>query len=262
MIKEYVGYIDIFSKEECIDIVNRIDSLRKEWINLGSYDIKDGIIGYPPLWTLGAASYRDGVKSLKIYHKLKTKENETLIDNFSDVYDRLLDKIVPVIGDSKLENSLALPGFHIFAEKNTVKEKVSVKITDDLFRHIHKDGLNDLHYDHLSKIYSNVDINKIISITVSVQLPLMGSGICIWDESVSKLHSNDSFAKEIIDEKIYSEYPGGEPHIVPYELGSAFCFSGGFDHQIAPNCTGYPGDRRITLQAHGIVCDGAWRLFF
>ena len=262
MVKEYVGYIDIFNKEECSDIVNRIDSLREEWINLGSYDIKDGIIGYPPLWTLGAASYRDSLKSLKIYHKLKVKENETLLNNFSDVYDKLLSKLTPVIGDCKLEDSLALPGFHIFAEKNTIKEKVSVKITDDLFRHIHKDRLNHLHYDHLSKIYSNVDINKIISITVSVALPLMGSGICIWDDSVREFNYAEGFAKEIIDEKIYSEYPEGEPYVVPYELGTAFCFSGEFDHQIAPSCTGYPGDRRITLQAHGILCDGAWRLFF
>jgi hypothetical protein len=33
-------------------------------------------------------------------------------------------------------------------------------------------------------------------------------------------------------------------------------------HQIAPAFNCEPRDRRITLQGHGVRCDGVWRLYF
>lgn len=261
MVKEYLGYIDVFDDNQCRDIVSRIDNFRSDWISLYESTSGDAGIDYPPLWTLGAASYRDGRKSLKFYHKIKNRENSILLNNFQDIYDIFLEKVNKYIGDAELEKDLALPGFHIFGENQHVDSKVKINLSNFLDL-IHKDGLNDMHYDFLSTKYSNVDIDKVISITIPIQLPIKGHGLCVWDDSLTEFNSYDEFAKDIISSGLYKDFEFGDPNIIPYRLGSAFCFSGMSLHQIAPIFKAYPGDRRITMQAHGLVCDGSWRLFF
>jgi hypothetical protein len=262
VIKEYLGNIPVLELEKCQEFVSRIDSLQGEWINLNDQSYSNDQVDYPPLWTLGAASYRDSKKSLKFYHRIKNRENSILINNFKDLYDILLDKVSNKIGDVELEYDLALPGFHIFGDSNPIENLVKINLADDFLNMIHKDGLNDLHYDFLSNKYSRVDKNKIISITLSLQLPTNGGGLCVWDEDLKQFSSSEGFAKDILESNLYDNFEYGMPYIIPYITGSAFCFSGMNLHQIAPIFTAHPGDRRITLQAHGMVCDGAWRLFF
>lgn len=262
MVKDYVGYIDIFNEEECIDILNRIDSLREEWIVFRKPSYEDGVVTQPPLWSLGASSSRDLKKSIGYYNRVKNKENVTLINNFNDVYDSLLQKIEPYLGNVELENDLALPGFLIFGENKKRNGILKSKIPDNWYDMIHRDELYYTHYNFLKTKYKEVENHKIISITISIMLPRNGSGLCAWDQKLIKFNSDESFAKEIVENKIYENFKLGMPIIIPYNKGQAFCFSGNSDHQIAPICTIHPEDRRVTLQAHGMVCDGAWRLFF
>jgi hypothetical protein len=258
----YTGYIEVFDKETCEDIVKRIDSLRSEWINLAEYSSEADEISYPPLLTLGAASYRDIKRGYNVYLKMKDRENKTLLNNFSDIYQIMIEKITPYIGECNLEDSLALPGFHIFGENEKRNKIIKVNLPDDFHELIHRDELYSAHYERLSKKYSHVEDNKIISITISIRLPKDGGGLCVWDEEFKEYDYKKDFASEIIDNKIYKNYKFGDPIIIPYVEGSAFCFSGKSNHQIAPIGTIYPEDRRITLQAHGMMCDGYWRLFF
>lgn len=262
MVKEYVGYIDIFSQKECADIINKIDSLRNEWTMFRESSYKDGVVEQPPLWSLGASSSRDLKKGIKYYHKIKSKENEILLNNFNSMYTNVLESIEPYFGNVELESDLALPGFFIFGEKEKRNFTLKAKIPENWYNMIHRDELYSAHYDFLKTKYKKVENYKIISITLSILLPQNGSGLCVWDEELSKFDTNKDFAKEIIDCKVYENFELGMPTIVPYITGSAFCFSGNSYHQIAPICTIYPEDRRVTLQAHGMVCDGAWRLFF
>lgn len=261
MTKDFVGYIDILNKDQCESALNVVDSLRNQWLNKSSPSDK-GEGGYPPLWTLGAASYRDGRNNLKKYHKIKIRENKTLIENFSGLYDILISKLEPCIGSVDLEYDLALPGFHIFGERDQVKEKSVLNIPKNILSMIHKDELNEMHYEFLKEKYSKVDRNRVISITVSISLPKLGSGLCVWEDELETFSTGKGFARDVLDSELYDDFILGKPSVIPYKSGSAFCFSGKSYHQISPIKKVYPGDRRVTLQAHGMVCDDAWRLFF
>ncbi len=263
MVKIFTGTIDdILSKKQCEDTVDIIDGLRKYWINDSRYSVDNGDIGLPPLWSLGAVSYRDVRENGSEYRRIKSGENRILLTNFKYIYDSLLEKLEPHIGSVELEKTLALPGFHIFGERTHVDNQVRVIFSpDQVFSMVHKDMLNSMHYSHLSKIYKNVDKKENISITLSIALPFRGSGICIWDDSITKENPKEEFSKDIINNKIYENFEFGQPKIIEYKQGSAFCFSGNIYHQIAPALIVNPGDRRITMQAHGMFCDGAWRLF-
>lgn len=262
MIKEYVGNINVLSSKDCDSVVDRIDSLRSYWINKSEYTISNGEVGLPPLWSLGAASYRDLKLGRRYYDKIRKLQNNILLENFSDIYLLIIEKISKYIGDVEIEKNLAVPGFHIFGEKTYLSSSLKVNIANnDIVSMIHKDQLYDYHYEYLSKIYHNVE-KKIISITISIKLPSRGSGLCTWEDDSLKIFSTEEeFAKDIKKNKVYQDCEFGEPNIIGYKEGSAFCFSGETLHQIAPPCIINPGDRRITMQMHGIVCDNVWRLF-
>jgi hypothetical protein len=261
MTKDFVGYIDILNKDQCESVLNVVDSLRKQWLNISSTS-DEGERGYPPLWTLGAASYRDGRNNLKKYHKIKIRENKTLIENFSGLYDILISKLEPCIGSVDLEYDLALPGFHIFGERGQVKEEDTLNIPKNILSMVHKDELNKMHYDFLASKYYKVDRNSVLSVTLSISLPQLGSGLCVWGDELERFSTVEGFARDVLDSEIYDNFNLGKPKVIPYREGSAFCFSGISYHHISPIKKVYPGDRRVTLQAHGIICDGAWRLFF
>ena len=50
--------------------------------------------------------------------------------------------------------------------------------------------------------------------------------------------------------------------VAPYTVGKLFYHTGHVLHQIIPGYKLQEGDRRITLQGHGIKCDGKWIIYF
>jgi hypothetical protein len=48
----------------------------------------------------------------------------------------------------------------------------------------------------------------------------------------------------------------------PYTPGVLMLHSGHTLHQIAAVDQVYPDDERITLQGHGLYCDGAWTIYW
>lgn len=60
----------------------------------------------------------------------------------------------------------------------------------------------------------------------------------------------------------YNPIYDSAPLVVPYKVGQMFYHTGHVLHQIIPGYDLQPDDRRITLQGHGIKCDGIWRLYF
>ena len=48
----------------------------------------------------------------------------------------------------------------------------------------------------------------------------------------------------------------------PYTPGVLMLHSGHTLHQIAAVDKAYPDDERITLQAHGLHCDGGWTIYW
>ena len=52
------------------------------------------------------------------------------------------------------------------------------------------------------------------------------------------------------------------PMVVPYKIGQMFYHTGHVLHQIVPGYKLDVWDRRITLQGHGVKCDGVWKLYF
>jgi hypothetical protein len=106
--------------------------------------------------------------------------------------------------------------------------------------------------------FKEVDYLNPLSITLCLCLPSSGGGLNTW---------------QVIDtQEIFSGHPMLECHFrklstedyrfTPYELGHVYLSNGHQVHQIAPAKLMLPTDRRITLQAHALKCDGTWRLFF
>jgi hypothetical protein len=60
----------------------------------------------------------------------------------------------------------------------------------------------------------------------------------------------------------YDPIYDSKPLVVPYKVGQLFYHTGHVLHQIVPGYKLDVEDRRITLQGHGVKCDGVWQLYF
>jgi hypothetical protein len=123
---------------------------------------------------------------------------------------------------------------------------------------IHIDKVIEPNLDVLKNKYSNVLIDSTLSITLPISLPTNGGGICIWNNDDIKLDTQFSLnVKSLYNKSVY-----GIPTVEEYITGQAFMFPGNVLHQMAPAVDPTPEDRRITFQAHAVLCDDVWRLFF
>jgi hypothetical protein len=233
MAKNYfLKQIDCFDVGFCQNIVSKIHGLKAEWTSRMGFDI--------PFYTLGAASYLDDQED---YFILVKKKNPLLLEHFRELYIRLAEILKDEIREIiKYDEQLALPGFHIFESHPIFETPVAAC-------HF------DLQYQRRLWPYQNIDLTRPISFTLSLKLPNHGGGLNYWDLEYEPL--KDKTRQEI--EKIQEET---EKKYIPYKVGSMIVQQGLFLHQIAPAENLLPTDERITLQGHGLICDGALRLYW
>lgn len=245
--------IDLLSKSDIDDYLSRLFSIRHEWRSWphGAVNV------------MGATSYVDAKENKKVYYKIKDYYNKVLLENFSDLYDKLLLQLTKNVGPSKLEESLAYPGFHIIGSGGIKSKLIDVNLPDNYINMRHKDHIYNYHLDILNQKYRQVDTSDNLSFTLSFKLPREGSGLSVWsDGKLSHLESDSKFALEIKKNGFYKNKGLTEPEIITYKPGSMFLFSGNLYHQIAPIYKCYEDDMRITLQGHAVLCDNVWRWYF
>jgi hypothetical protein len=180
------------------------------------------------MFTLGAASYIDAVRDKAGYRQLAEEINPVLEAEFGWLYERLAGSLEAELGAPvRMRDGAARPGFHIFLRHEAFRFSLGA---------VHR----DLQFKHLDwSDFGTVDFEHPISFTLSIALPKSGAGLNRWLSSTADA-----------------------PTYHPYTAGSMVVHSGFDVHQIAPASELVEGDRRITLQGHGVLADGAWCLYW
>ena len=249
--------IELLSTSETNDYLSRLFSIRHEWRSWTDGDIN------MPYYVMGATSYADARENKAIYYKIKNYYNKILLENFSDLYQKILKELNNYIGPSELESSLAYPGFHIMGDGAEESKLVTMNFPDNYIHKRHRDHIYNYHLDVLNDKYSEVDVRDNLSFTLSLRLPRNGSGLSIWSDGLlGHLGLDSQFELDIKNNGFYKDRDVPEPEVVPYKVGSMFLFSGNFYHQVAPLYECYSDDMRITLQGHAVLCDNIWRWYF
>jgi hypothetical protein len=226
--------VPLLSPEHSASVVERVLDLADLWQQRADADF----------YTLGAASYLDGAWDGQPYSALAQRCNPILADRFADLYRLLAATLADLIGPVAFEPELALPGFHVFSPKPGLPLHAASKALAAAGGSVHFDLQHHAHTTFWSR-YDAVDWKHPLSFTVALQLPAAGGGLQFWPGCVDALAPTSSSAQS-----------------VAYRVGEMVLFMLPLRHQIAPVQSLIPGDRRITLQGHGLRCDGVWRLYF
>jgi hypothetical protein len=230
-----VSQIDCLSTDECLQIQRTLHTLKDDW---------EARMGDLPFYTLGAASYMDAGEKGEFFYKMKAKRfNPLLKKHFSPLYEKVAAVLEKETGKPVIyEENYGYPGFHIF-------------LYSELFQYAIASVHFDLQFQHLTWRYKNIDRLHPLSLTLPISLPINGGGMFCWDihrEEVKEL------SKTALDERAQNE----EPVLIEYNIGQIVVHEGLMLHQIAPAEEMTQNDERITLQGHGLYCDGAWRLYW
>ncbi len=260
------GFIDTLSEEELTRTSDLVDLFREYWVNRGIYSPTEGFFPDSNIpidfYTIGGVTYIDGFSDLDSYYTYSKAVNPTLKEYFGWLYDIVIDKLSEQIGPCELIDELAHPGFHIFGHQPGYHVYPhTIQFVTKPYATIHYDLQQNKHLKIWEK-YEDVDLDNCLSFTLCIEVPGSGGGLNTWNEpSLREYDPKNSYTMEI---KTMDYGDMGPPTaVVTYERGKMFYFIGKLLHQIAPAAqTLTPDERRITLQGHGVKCDGVWRIYF
>jgi hypothetical protein len=227
-----INRIPILNDYQCDEIVKKLYSLQTFWIPR----YKSHMVRFS---TLGFASYLDEnqhVDDIRI-------RNQIILENFSDVLDLVKDSLLPILGSFEFDEHTPIPGFHIFESFEDGIDARDTKI------HV------DIPYQkyQFTKKFTNIDYDNPVNFTLTLELPTDGGGINMWDVVEDPTHFQLNYDSIVENLKT--------PEYFAYNKGELSYFFGYPIHQIAKKST-IRGDRRITIQGHGLKCDNKWIIYF
>tara|TARA_B100000029_G_scaffold203706_1_gene201763 strand:+ start:440 stop:1234 length:795 start_codon:yes stop_codon:yes gene_type:complete len=261
------GYLKVLDQEGIDNTIQRIDLMKDWWIPRGIYCGAGGFTASEEnpvdFYTLGVATYIDGISDIQYYYDYIKDQNPVFKDYFGWLYDAVVYSLWDVIGECQLADFLAYPGFHIFGTKPNEPPKMATKMyMEQPSATIHVDLQHEQH-DFLWSHFKEVDLENTLSFTLPIQVPMNGGGLNTWEEESMKQYEIDNEYTKHMKELDYSKWGDyDEPTVVPYTAGEMFYFIGSLVHQIAPAYNADFNDRRLSLQGHGVKCDGVWQLYF
>ena len=256
-----INRVKTFTEKDCNKIQKTIYELDKLWINRSQerrYSFENQIhITRAPFWTLGAVSYLDAVKSSEQYDKHRDYLNPVLSKKFNWIYEIICEKLQGELGKPVvIDKFLAHPGFHIFSAKSgTTIEPEYLKMFEQPLGSVHVDVQYEEHIEYW-KTFKEVDFENTLSFTIPIKLPKHGGGLYTWKDKVNPYSFNYTTNENKLDELESPSVPN------LYTEGEMIYFIGHLLHQMMPGVNVQPDDRRITVQGHGIKCDGTWRLYW
>ena len=261
------GYLKVLNQDAIDNTIQRIDLMKDWWIPRGIYCGEGGFTANEEnpvdFYTLGVATYIDGISNLQYYYDYIKDQNPVFNDYFGFLYEHVVHALWNTIGKCQIADFLATPGFHIFGTKPNEQPKMATKMyMEQPSATIHVDLQHEQH-DFLWNHFADVDLTNTLSFTLPLQVPTNGGGLNTWEEESMKQYEIDNKYTKHMKELDYSKWGDyGEPTVVPYTAGEMFYFIGSLVHQIAPAYNADFNDRRISLQGHGVKCDGVWQLYF
>ena len=261
------GYLKVLDKDAIDNTIERVDLMKDWWIPRGIYCGAGGFTASEEnpvdFYTLGVATYIDGITDIQYYYDYIKSQNPVFKDYFSWLYDLVIYNLWGEIGECQVADFLAYPGFHIFGTKPNEPPKMATKMyMEQPSATIHVDLQHEQH-EFLWNHFKEVDLENTLSFTLPIQVPTNGGGLNTWEEESMKQYEIDNKYTKHMKELDYSKWGDyDEPTVVPYNAGEMFWFIGKLVHQIAPAYNADFNDRRISLQGHGVKCDGVWQLYF
>ena len=261
------GYLKVLDQDAIDNTIQRVDLMKDWWIPRGVYCGEGGFTASEEnpvdFYTLGVATYIDGITDIQYYYDYIKSQNPVFKDYFSWLYDLVIYNLWGEIGECQVADFLAYPGFHIFGTKPNEPPKMATKMyMEQPSATIHVDLQHEQH-EFLWNHFKEVDLENTLSVTLPIQVPTNGGGLNTWEEESMKQYEIDNKYTKHMKELDYSKWGDyGEPTVVPYKAGEMFWFIGSLVHQIAPAYNADFNDRRISLQGHGVKCDGVWQLYF
>jgi hypothetical protein len=249
------GFLPVLDGNQAADVVAGVDAEVRLWTRREMFPID--------FYTLGAASYLDAVADLETYRERARSTNPALEARFGWLYELLVSRLSLLFGDCCLAEDLAYPGFHVFGHRPGTKNSTfTIRAMQALTASIHSDRQFEPHQAVWSK-FADVDLQNTLTFTLALQLPRHGAGLCVWDEEFRCDERDSAFRRQLRSQVDYQKTKGvPSPVVITYEVGFLFYFMGLARHQIAPSFALDEDDRRITLQGHGVRCDGVWQLYF
>ena len=240
------GFINVLDQSGIDDAISRIDLMKDWWIPRGIYCGAGGFTASEEnpvdFYTLGVATYIDGISDIQYYYDYIKDQNPVFKDYFGWLYDAVVYSLWDVIGECQLADFLAYPGFHIFGTKPNEPPKMATKMyMEQPSATIHVDLQHEQH-DFLWSHFKEVDLENTLSFTLPIQVPMNGGGLNTWEEESMKQYEIDNEYTKHMKELDYSKWGDyDEPTVVPYTAGEMFYFIGSLVHQIAPayNCLLY-----------------------
>jgi hypothetical protein len=224
--------LPLFSPAECQVVRSTVIKLRASWFQ------RTPLL---PFYTLGAASYLDAQENEAKYIERACLYNPVLQEHFGWLYERLADSLARRLGaPATYGPNVALPGFHVFlAHPAYMKVPSSIHV--------------DSQYQNLNWSWAH-KVSQPISFTVAISLPNEGSGINFWRLSGADLAG---LPQEEVNRMLREKRT-----FFPYAIGCLHLHFGHLIHQVATPKQLLKGDERITLQGHGLLCDGTWQLYW
>ncbi|MCB1094223.1 MAG: hypothetical protein KDN22_01470 [Verrucomicrobiae bacterium] len=243
MSDDWLKEMKMLSADECQRANADLHDLREKWIPRRGPDI--------PYYTLGAASTFPEMKSAEggaEYYAMAKENNPVIKDQFQWVLDRLLSALSEALGaPANFHEPFALPGFQIFGSHPGFT----------------KDGMihSDVQYTFLDwSGFQDVDFANPLAYTMAIKLPSSGGGLNVWEAEASW---NPNLNPPNYDlQKAKEELKTAKKDYIPYEVGTMVLHSGLRIHQVAGLKNPQPDDERISLQGHGLFCDGEWKIFW
>jgi len=227
--------LPLLSEEECRQVRTTVYELRPYWRQRT-----------PPMpfYTLGAASYLDAKRGENEYVALAKEYNPLLQKHFGWLHERLMKGLVARLGlPVAYRQDGGLPGFHIF-------------LADKEFRSMPAGIHVDYQYQLLDWKRRYFRCRQPISFTLAISLPARGSGMNVWNVS-----SSEFAALPPEEANCLLSQPESRSYY-PHEIGHVTLHFGHTIHQIAIPEQVEDSDERITLQGHGMCCDGTFQLYW
>lgn len=252
--------LTFLSKEEAQDVYDRVMSLQDEWILR--------IPGDLALHTLGIGTFPDKANGSPVYFEKVESNNKMMWENFSDIYEKILDFFNKELGPTRYAPGLALPIFHIFSNKlEDRKEIIEIPEINKQFKIHHDNG----HIDQ-EDYFGNEDLEH-ITYTLAISLPKRGAGLFVYgEENVDGECSPDSqvyldllktpYDQGEVNEMTLKNNNWADPKFIEYYPGSLVYQIGDVYHQIIIGLDINSHDDRITFQGIGVKKDGEWLLYY
>jgi len=197
-----------------------------------------------PFFTFGAASYIDAVRSPARYLELAARFNPLLRSHFGWLLDEVSRAISRACGvTAAWHPHAALPGFHVYLAHALFSLPVA-----------------SIHFDKQYLLLDwrdipDADFSQPLSFTLPIALPEAGGGLNMWDIGEEQLARPSRQA-------LLAAVRGKPPDFHPYTLGELVIHSGRVLHQVAPSTRMSAGDRRMTLQGHGVIAGNRIYLYW